>query len=109
MLGFCAVGPAVYGCETCYKPGDTDPVGNLLDKAKCWTSDDGNWEICTVNSDDRNCTTSDTDPTKCPKQSSGGGDGGGGYGGGGGEGCTYTSAGVCPWNCISCSGGGGLY
>lgn len=106
VIGILLCAPAMYACEDCLTKGSTDPVGNPVDKARCWASREGLYEGCFVNADYADCTTWDTNPEACPESAGGGGAGGGAGAGGSSTNCTRDASGACPSACFSCSGGG---
>jgi hypothetical protein len=110
LVGCCLFAPALYACQDCFLAGETDPAGGVADHARCYSYNDGMWELCWPKQDNSGCTMEDTDPTACPVKGSGGGNTGGGGGTGtGGSTCSTRATGACPPDCLDCGGGGLLY
>jgi hypothetical protein len=103
------VTPALFACESCWPANVKDPSGGISSRIRCYASNDGMWEICTVKEDYSGCNTDDTDPTACPISGGGGQTGGAGGTGSGGSTCSTAATGACPPDCRNCGGGGSLY
>lgn len=80
LIGIClACSPALYACQSCIAKGNQDPSGgSAVDWNRCYSWDSGNYEVCTIDPDTKDCKMSDTDPNACPISGGSGGSGGGG-------------------------------
>jgi len=74
-----ACAPALYACQKCIQGGVTDPSGGVSDKARCYSTDSGYYELCKPNDAGTGCDMDDTDPAACPIPSGSGSSGGGIY------------------------------
>src|SRR5205085_6215883 len=105
VIASVAIAPALQACETCWPANVKDPSGGISSRIRCFASNAGMFEICTVKEDYSGCDTDDTDPSVCPiSRDGGGGAGGGGGTGTGGSTCSTRATGACPPDCWDCGG-----